>query len=194
MLLLLAVLLPGAGCKSTPKQVMVEYETVAPASARNTERARELNARAIDAIEKGEFDSAEQAAKTALSHDVSFGPAHNTLGRVYYHQERYYLAAWEFQYAAKLMPHHPEPRNNLGLVLEAVGKYDQALAEYDQALTLEPDNPEVIANLARTYDKHGHDPKRLKALLIEIVEKDQRPAWRQWAKDRLGTLGHPLQP
>jgi hypothetical protein len=35
------------------------------------------------------------------------GPAHNNLGIVYYRQKKYYLAAWEFQYAAKLMAYSP---------------------------------------------------------------------------------------
>jgi hypothetical protein len=32
------------------------------------------------------------------------GPAHNNLGIVYYRQKKYYLAAWEFQHAARLYP------------------------------------------------------------------------------------------
>jgi hypothetical protein len=34
------------------------------------------------------------------------GPAHNNLGIVYYRRKKYYLAAWEFQYAARLMAYH----------------------------------------------------------------------------------------
>ncbi len=66
-------------------------------------------------------------------------------------QKKLYLAAWEFQYASTLMPNRAEPRNNLGVVFESVGKLDDAAEWYEAALQIEPDTPEVISNLARVY-------------------------------------------
>ena len=92
-------------------------------------------------------DTAE--VRSALEADVTFGPAHNNLGRVYYHQGQLYLDAWEFQYAIKLMPYQPEPKSNLGLVLEAANKLDEAIKNYDEAMNLEPENPQFLGNDAR---------------------------------------------
>ena len=100
---------------------------------------------------------AEAALHRALAADVTHGPAHNTLGKVYYLQDRFYVAAWEFEYATKVMPGRSEPVNNLGMVYEAVGKFDQALEAYEAAFTMDPQNPEVLGNLARCHLRRG-DP------------------------------------
>ena len=55
-------------------------------------------------MEKSDYDAAEAALKAALTADVMFGPAHNNLGKVYFHKGELYLAAREFDYAMKLMP------------------------------------------------------------------------------------------
>jgi Flp pilus assembly protein TadD len=188
-LTLLCLLL--AGCQTSKQRVVIDYQTVAQQTIQDTERARRLNTESIDLIERGELDQAEQVLKEALIHDVMFGPAHNNLGRVYFGQKRYYFAAWEFKYAAKLMPNQPEPRNNLGLVFEAVGKFDQAVAEYDLALAIEPDNTHVIGNLARTHARWGNDKPRLRELLTELVLKDTRRDWQEWARHRLMSMGGP---
>src|SRR5207302_136282 len=90
-----------------------------------------------------------EALKAALEADVMYGPAHNNLGIVYMKQGKpLYDAAWEFEKAIKLMPHQPETRNNLGLVLEQAGKLSEATDAFMRAHEMEPDNPEYIANLA----------------------------------------------
>src|SRR4029453_19576722 len=110
----------------------------------------------------------EAELKSALAADVMCGPAHNNLGKVYYHQHKLYLAAWEFQYAMKLMPNVPEPRNNLGLVFESAGKLDDAVASYDEARGLEPDNVQFIGNLARARVRRGDDDAGVRDLLRQL--------------------------
>jgi predicted Zn-dependent protease len=116
---------------------------------------------------------------------VTYGPAHNSLGVVYLRQGKLYPAAQEFQYACKLMPNQPEPRNNLGLVLEAVGKAEDAVAEYEKALAPQPDNPELIGNLARALVRRGDRTARVRDLLEQVVLKDSRREWVQWAGETL---------
>ena len=130
-----------------------------------------------------------KAFQTALSADLFFGPAHNNLGTVYLRQQKYYLAAWEFQYAEQLMPHQAEPRNNLGLVYEAVGKLDDAANSYEQALDLEPENPRIAGNLARVYIRGNRTDDKTRKLLESIVMKDTRPDWIAWARERLALMG-----
>ena len=70
-----------------------------------------------------------------------------------------------------------EPRNNLGLVFEAVGKLGDAAKWYEEALVLEPDTPEIVGNLARIYVRENRCDDRTRELLNDIVLKDTRPQW-----------------
>jgi Flp pilus assembly protein TadD len=179
-------LLPA--CGSTSKDTGSIYRTVSDEPQRNSELARKHHDEALKLIEAGELDKAEVSLKRALQADVTFGPAHNNLGKVYFHQKKLYLAAWEFQYAAKLMPHHPEPKNNLGLVLEASGQLDAAVENLQEALKLAPDHPELIGNLARIRLRRGDEGPEIRDLLQQVVVKDTRPEWVDWAKHKLALM------
>ncbi|QNN23154.1 tetratricopeptide repeat protein [Planctomycetales bacterium ZRK34] len=175
-----------AGCKSTPQAS--NYETVPDMPARNAALAHQHNAEALTHLKEGEYEKAEKLLKQALEADVTFGPGHNNLGKTYYLQKKYYLAAWEFQYAIKLMPHQPEPRNNLGLVMEAVGKLDEAVMQYAQAAEIEPDNPQILGNLARAHVRRGDRGEDTQALLSELIMRDTRPQWVAWAREKLAMM------
>ena len=168
------------------------YTTAAEDPRRDTEAARALNAEGVGRIEAGDLAKAERLFKEALTADVFHGTAHNNLGLVYYRQRRLYLAAWEFQYAVKLMPNRCEPRNNLGLVFEAVRQMDEAEKWYDEALALEPDNMETIGNLARALVRANRKDSKTRRILNEVVLKDTRPEWVAWAEERLVMLGGPV--
>jgi Flp pilus assembly protein TadD len=148
--------------------------------------ARAENDRAYELIKQGKDKEAEAILHKAIDADVTFGPAHNNLGLIYYRQGRYYDAAWEFYNTTKLMPYHPDVRNNLGMVLEMdVTKYNEAIDSYEQARKLAPDNPEYLANLARAKDRRGDRDEEMKKLLQELAFKDSRPDWRNWARMKL---------
>jgi Tfp pilus assembly protein PilF len=98
---------------------------------------------------------AEKLFQQALASDVRFGPAHHSLGVLYFWQNKLYLAAWEFEYAARLMPDRYEPLNNLGLVYEAAGKYDDAKMYYSLARQKAELQPQVIGNQARIAMRSG---------------------------------------
>ncbi len=187
--LLFGILLLGGalvGCSSN--SATVEYETVRGMPNRDTEAARKLNQEALKLIREQGYNEAEPKLKQALTADVTFGPAHNNLGKVYFHQERYYLAAWEFQYAIKLMPNRPEPRNNLGLVMEAVGKLDEAVQTYTEALHLQPDNPQLLGNLCRARVRRGDRDDQTRQLLSDLLLRETRPEWAAWAREKLVTI------
>jgi Flp pilus assembly protein TadD len=136
-------------------------------------------------MDQGNYPAAETELKAALAADVMHGPAHNNLGKVYYHDKKLYLAAWEFQYAAKLMPNVPEPRNNLGLVFESAGKLDDAIGSYDEARQMEPDNVQILGNLARARVRRGDNDESTRELLRQLVLRETRPDWANWARERL---------
>ncbi len=183
-----ALLIPLAGgCASKATKELSGYETVGQDPRRDSTLAETHNAEAIRRIERGDYKGAEAELKAALGADVMYGPAHNNLGKVHFHQGKMYLAAWEFQYATKLMPNVPEPRNNLGLVFEAAGKLDEAVASYDEAMRLATDNVEVLGNLARARLRRGDRDPSVRDLLKQLVLRETRPAWAAWARERLAT-------
>ena len=184
LILLIPILL--CGCHSTtPNDAAREYQTTAKYPSRDTEAARRDSEAALERMSKGDYAGAEKRLRKSLSEDVMFGPAHNNLGLIYFHQSQLYPAAWEFQYAIKLMPNQPEPKNNLGLVFEVGGKLDQAIETYEQAMKLEPDNAQFIGNAARACVRRGDADKHVRELLQRLVAVDDRPDWVHWARERL---------
>jgi Flp pilus assembly protein TadD len=181
-LAIFALLLLSTGCQSS------QTVTAEPPPAGDTALARRLNDDAFEMIRRGKHADAVPLLRRAIEADVTYGPARNNLGLVYYHQDQLYPAAREFDNAVKLMPYQPEPRNNLGMVFERVGKTQAAIDEYARARKLEPDNPQFIGNLARAKIRRGDRDDETRALLEELVFKDTRPEWRDWAKDQLSRL------
>jgi Flp pilus assembly protein TadD len=194
--LLPAVLLAAVacGCHRAQQAPPTDYQTVATDPRRDTDAARRLNGQAVALIAEGKLDEAEAGLKQALAADMFFGPAHNNLGTVYYRQKKFYLAAWEFQYAAKLMPTKAEPRNNLGMVYETVGKLDDAAKSYEEALQLESDASVIAGNLARVYVRTARNDEKTRRLLGDVALKDTRPEWVAWAREHLATMGQPKAP
>jgi tetratricopeptide (TPR) repeat protein len=182
ILTLLALL---AGCSLWNNTPTTDYRTVAEAPTRDPDLAKEKNQQAIEQFSKGHLAKAEQLVQEALVADVSYGPAHNTLGKVYFHQQKYYLAAWEFEYALKVMPNQPEPMNNLGQVYEAVGKLDEAVEQYESAHATAPDQPEFLGNLLRARIRRGDQTDDLVLMLEQFIFMEVRPEWVAWAKHEL---------
>jgi hypothetical protein len=77
------------------------------------------------------------------------------------------------------MPRRPDPRVNLGLVMEAAGRNDEAMASYDAALEVWPGYLPAIqgaASLAlRSRDK---DDARLAGWLNEVALRGD-DGWRE---------------
>lgn len=173
------------GCASGTKSTTPKYETVSANPRRDPEAAKRLNKNGVDALAKGKYEKAEKLFKEALAKDVDFGPAHNNLGRLYFDQGKNYLAAWEFEYATKVMPKRGEPYNNLGMVMERVGKLEQAIEAYEMANLLCPNDPEITGNLARAWWCQDKSNLRTRELLEHLVFVDCRPNWVAWAKEQI---------
>jgi Tfp pilus assembly protein PilF len=166
------------GCQGSGRYV--ETATIEPV---RTAEARGYNKRAVEAYQEQDLEEALDLVDKALEADPRFGPAFNTRGMVYLEQDDPYRAAVAFQEAARLMPHHVEPLNNLGLVMERVGRLKDAIEQYEMALIRDAQAYEVRANLARARLMNGEEPKDLQKLLEGIAMEDPRGEWREWAEE-----------
>lgn len=144
--------------------------------------AAQYHEEAIELLNWGAYDAAEQKLQNALVADVNYGPAHNTLGKLYYDQQKFYLASWEFEHAAKAMPNRAEPHNNLGLVYESVEKQDLAIDAYEVAVSLAPQNSNYLGNLIRAKVRRGDRSQELASQLREFIHLDDRYEWTEWAR------------
>jgi hypothetical protein len=188
----MAHMLAMSGCAPWAHETTTNYVTVANETGNDTGKARKLYGTARKEMTKHvrggkcDFAKAEERLQHALAADVRFGPAHHSLGVLYFWQNKLYLAAWEFEYAARLMPDRFEPLNNLGLVYESVGKLDQAKMYYCLAREKAQCSAEVIGNLARVSLRSGQSANAIRPLLEDVLATDPRPEWRRWAGETLG--------
>jgi tetratricopeptide (TPR) repeat protein len=188
---LLAVHMTGCQSDSSPSDK--PYKTAGHDPKRNTPLARQLTDEAVELIAEGRLDKARRKLESALAADLFYGPAHNNLGSIHLREKNYYQAAWEFQYAAKLMPEQYKPKNNLGLVFEQVGQLDKATTCYEDALALAPESVDVAANLARAYVRAGRKDEKTRELLTQVLMQHPSQRWTSWARQTLTTMGQPKE-
>ena len=93
-----------------------------------------------------------------------------------------YEAAGEFEWAKKLMPGHPDPRVNLGLVMEAAGRNDEAMASFEAALEVWPGYlPAIQGAASLALRTAGSEDLRVTEWLDEIALRGE-DGWRDWAR------------
>lgn len=192
ILLLLFAASLSAGCARVRPKAVADYRTVKGSSVVDTEKAKARHIAGVEFLAQRCFGKAEQCLQDALIFDSTYGPAHNTLGKVYYDQEKYYLAAWEFEHAIKSMPQRAEPINNLGLVYEAVDQFESAIAQYQIAHEIAPEDPRYLGNLLRARIRLGEDPIAMRTQLERLILLDDRRSWVDWAKRKIA-LSYPQQ-
>jgi hypothetical protein len=185
------IALVASGCAALRETKTTHYETVQADGQHDTQTAEAEHAKAIDYLSGHkcggacDFVKAEEHLQKALVADVTYGPAHNTLGMLYLKQRRLYLAAWEFEYANKLMPERFEPIFNLALVYESADKLDRAIEYASMAFSMAPRNPDVLETLIRTRIRNGDPIEELRPLMKEVLFYETRPAWVCWAREQL---------
>lgn len=148
-------------------------------------KAEDLHKQAICDLKEGNICLAEQTLRDALICDPQHAGIHNTLGKVYFQQRRFYEAAWEFEHTLKAMPERAEPLNNLGLVYEAVDDWQQATHYYEMAVAKDDDNPEYIGNLVRCRIRSGDYSSEVYEWLRMLIKVDHRTEWVDWARGQL---------
>ena len=176
-----------AGCAKFNQGKTAKYQTVVANNRHDTATAQQKHREALAILDTlhhaCDYAKVERLLNEALVADVTYGPAHNSMGTLYFMQNKLYLAAWEFEYAAKLMPDLAQPFNNLGLVYERVGKYDEAISYYSMALSREPNDPELSGNLVRARMLTGERSPDLKHMVSDLALNHPEPHWQRWARD-----------
>jgi tetratricopeptide (TPR) repeat protein len=155
----LKLIVAGGRSADTP---VVPY-TPPSQSTRNTSPAEHFNRKAADLLGT-DAAHAEELLRQARRADLLHGPAHNDLGVVHLRRQMLYEDASELAWAKKPMRGHPDPRVNLGLVMEAAGRTDDALESYEAALEV---------------------------WLQEIALRAEVEPWQQWARLRYPASSHP---
>ncbi len=187
LILTLPILASLAGCTEDAK-VDTTTNTISAASFQDTAGARRHYQRGLDLLREKKIDQAGEQFKLAVEADIMFGPAHNNLGKVYYMQNDFHAAAWEFEYARELLPRNPEPLSNIGLCYEQDGQFDRAVEYYRQAVALAPDEIQFRALLVRALLKRGDRTEEVRNLLEDILREDTRPEWLIMAKQYLSRM------
>ena len=82
------------------------------------------------------------------SHKAAEADAIARLARRTFHER----AVKAYQTALEIQPHNVEALNNLGLAYQELGRFSEAIAVYEEGLTLNPDLPQLHANLATARD------------------------------------------
>ena len=82
------------------------------------------------------------------SHKAGEADAIASLARRNFHEQ----AVNAYQTALEIQPHNVEALNNLGLAYQELGRFRDAIAVYEEGLTLNPDLPQLHANLATARD------------------------------------------
>ena len=154
-------------------------------SADGTVVARSENERGLNLLARGEHQEAEQAFRRARAADPAYWQTWNNLGLVYYDMDDLYPAARAFDEASRLMPGRPEPHINLGLIYERAGQLNKAVEAYTAARRFGPDNPEYSGNLVRARFTRGDRDEDTRRLLEELILRDARPQWVEWARRSL---------
>ena len=150
---------------------------------RPDERRREaVRLTALAAQDRDDPERAEALLRQAMAADPYHGPAHGNLGVLLLEAGKLYDAAWQFQYAAKLMPNNPDPLFNLGIVYERAGKPRLAAEHYERLLTIAPDDVLACAQLARIYISLRRDHVRVAELLDAVSGGHPNADWRDWAQ------------
>lgn len=146
-------------------------------------RAEVANARGLAQIEAGDLAAATESFRAALESDGFYGPAHSNLGIVLMQAGQPFDAAWHLRYACQLMPKASQPRANLGILYELVGKYGAAEEQLRSALVLSPDDIEVIGHLARVHVRQHKWTDETSCWFETLATRDDDAVWRSWGQE-----------
>lgn len=160
-------------------------------TSRNPTEAARLTLVGIKALDNGEIERAADRFRSAVHADETYGPAHNSLGLMYFEDGDLFQAILEFERAMELMPQDPAVYYNLALTLETAGKVFEAMDLYMQAVEMDPTEPMYLGNLVRLRVRLDEYDPTLVTQLQDLILIETRPDWRRWADQQLSLTYNP---
>jgi len=186
--------LVACSCQRSQEQARHDLSRELAARQENQALSMQLYESGAAAHKAGRLADARQDFTAAVSADRQNVYAWMALGAVHFQLDNYYQAAAAFHEASRLAPTRYEPHYNLGAVYEAVGRFNDAIKAYETALGFEPDQLEVMENLARTYVRANHKSDQVRELVDRALLQEDRPQWRQWLLLQTVRLSSTTQP
>ncbi len=141
------------------------------------------------------FTSCTRFPRIVVLEDPLTAEEHIQLGHIYEGQKKYDLAIKEYRLALKKNPNLNQARVNLGNALMAKKEYGEAEKAYLQALAAEPENADILNNLAWLYLEKRERLSEAEVLARRALEL--KPSSRMYYLDTLGMAlllqGKPLE-
>ncbi|MBZ5516428.1 MAG: tetratricopeptide repeat protein [Acidobacteriia bacterium] len=116
-----------------------------------TPRLAEVFNEGVEAMNTGQWDSAEKAFLKVLNEGGKEAFVYNNLGIVYQQQGKREQALREFRESIRLEPDYPAPHVLMGSTLLVMGRFEEATRELETAVKLQPQDPLIRAQLALAY-------------------------------------------
>jgi superkiller protein 3 len=131
-----------------------------------TEGLQPIFVEGVEALKKGDLDTAERDFIKVLEQGGKVAFVYNNLGAVYQQRRQYEKALSQLREAIRLDPGYAAPHVLAGASLMALGKIPEAIEELKQAVKLEPNAPLARLKLAQAYDQTDN--------LFGLVEQYQK--------------------
>lgn len=132
-------------------------------------RAKEHNLKAVELINKGNYEMAEKSLELALEYNKNYAEAYNNLGVIYLRQNKLEKAEEFFSVAIEYNGDFAEAHNNLGYVYLLQGRINKAEQRFKSALNIDPAFANARLNLSRLYiltNKYEEAESQLKKLKL----------------------------
>lgn len=177
--------LPAVVSESTaPPDVLANtMPPVATPPPLEIDRAQALVQRAVAAQEAGELKRAISLLEQAVKLDPTAKAAYNSLGNVYYQQQRYQQAIAMYHKALAIDPDYAKARNNLGSTYMRLAMDERAIAELQRALQADSSYGLVYYNLACVYARGSDSATAAQYLRQAIALEPQARTWAQTDTD-----------
>ena len=137
-------------------------------------QAAALNAAGVEALGRGDLETADARLSVALEYSPRFVEALVNLGLVELERGNFARARLLCERARRINPDVAQPHHALGILAERVRRPDQASAHYYDALRVDPGFAPARANLARLLFRGGLVEEALVQYerLVEVAPSD----------------------
>lgn len=115
----------------------------------------------------GEFSIAQKKVPNDLSSLIGIAAIHKRQGN-------FQKAMKDFKKALEIDPRNAPTANELGIISDALGGYDEAQRYFDMAISIAADSSPSYRNKAENYLKWTGDTKKTRDIILEIPDEGLR--------------------